>query len=132
MSSNPFLANNPFVTNDVSTAAASVSERVASDDLDLSAKTALEVKITWGEQVLFISHLSPARDVFVGDESEGPVDYKLPTPRVQIARVEGDSIVALTDDGMLPLSRGQSHVRKVSEMTVRIASVAAAKRARRR
>jgi hypothetical protein len=125
MNSNPFLANNPFVNN-VSSAAVA-SPRVNDEDLDLGAKTALEVKIMWGDQTLFITHLSPARDVFVGDESEGPVDYKLPTPRVQIARVEGDSIVAITDDGTLPLTRGQSHTRNVGEMTVRIASVAAAK-----
>lgn len=123
MSSNPFVINNPFLPSE----AAAPSPRIKDEDLDLSAKTALEVKITWGEQVLFVTHLSPARDVYVGDESEGSVDYNMPCARTQIARVEGDSIVALTDDGSIPLTRGQSHIRKIGDITVRIASVAAAK-----
>ncbi len=122
MSSNPFLTNNPFLPSE----AAAPSPRVQDEELDLSAKTALEVKITWGEQVLFITHLSPARDVFVGDESEGPVDYKLPCARTQIARADGESISALNEGGALPLSRGQSNVRQIGELTVRVANVAAA------
>ena len=136
MSSTPFY-NNPFLSNSNASLeqhvspAAGVSPRSNAEDLDLSAKTAVEVKITWGDQVLFITHLSPPRDVFVGDETEGPVDYKLPIARTQIVRADGDAIVALTDDGSLPLARGESSLRKLGDLTVRVASVAAAKPADR-
>lgn len=126
MSSTPFM-NNPFLSSATDSVAHAAAPRLNSDDLDLSAKTAVEVKISWGEQVLFITHLSPPRDVFVGDETEGPVDYKLPIARTQIVRAEGDTIVALTDDGAMPLSRGQSNLRQLADLTVRVASVAAAK-----
>lgn len=120
MSSIPF-STNPFLSN-----AATPATRSNDEELDLSAKTAVEVKITWGDQILFITHLSPPRDVFVGDETEGPVDYELPIARTQIVRADGDAIAAVNEDGSVPLSRGASNVRTLGELTVRIASVAAA------
>lgn len=113
------MFNNPFMPANAQPA--SVIDRE-----EPTAKTALEVQITWGDQTLFVTHLSPARDVFVGDESEGPVDYKLPIARTQLAHAFGDSIVALNESGEVALDRGKSVVRKLGEFTVRIAAVAAA------
>jgi hypothetical protein len=124
MSSTPFYTN-PFLPSESRAAEPVVTRN--EEDLDLNAKTAVEVKICWGEQVLFLTHLSPPRDVFVGDEAEGPVDYKMPIARTQIVAANGDSISAIGESGAVQLSRGQSNVRKLGELTVRIASVAAAK-----
>src|SRR5262245_61030651 len=111
MSSNPNvfgndLFNNPFVA---APPAIATKPPVVIEGVEIDSQSALEVEVRWGDQTLHIAHLSPARDVFVGDEAEGPVDYKLPMARVQIVRASGDSIVVLGEQGETTLTRGQKN-----------------------
>ncbi len=124
---NPFandLFNNPFVS-----AAPAIPKKppVVIEGVEIDSKSALEVEVRWGDQVLHVAHLSPARDVFVGDDAEGPVDYKLPTARTQIVRASGESVVVLGEQGETALARGQNSERRIGEFTVRCAVVAAGK-----
>jgi len=117
-------SNNPFV---VGVAPAVAPRPVVIEGVEIESQSALELEVRWGDQVLHLVHLSPPRDVFVGDESEGPVDYKLPVARTQIVRASGDSVVALTEQGDIALSRGGKNERRVGDFTVRCAVVAAGK-----
>jgi hypothetical protein len=127
MSSNQFFgsdfSNNPFVSAQPAIAA----KPVVIEGVEIESKSALEIEVRWGDQILHVMHLSPARDVFVGDDAEGPVDYKLPIARTQIARANGESVVALTEAGDVTLARGEKNERRIGDFTIRAAVVAAGK-----
>ena len=127
MSSNQFFgsdfSNNPFVAAQPAIA----TKPIVIEGVEIESKSALEIEVRWGDQVLHVMHLSPARDVFVGDDAEGPVDYKLPTARVQVVRASGESVVALNDAGDVALARGQKNERRIGDFTIHTAVVAAGK-----
>lgn len=125
---NPFLAPQPVPT----TAEHPQPQRPAREHVAPGEKIALSIEIAWGDQLLHVAHRplggqKPAGDVWVGDDAEGPVEYRLPTARTQVARVEGETVIAHIDGSERALERGERVAVKHGEFTVRLAVVAAAR-----
>lgn len=78
----------------------------------------------WGDRLLHVAHVSPPRDVWVGDDAEGAVDYVLPLRRTCVAHVEAgevavSSLVLESDAGVYRSAGGGA-------LRVRVAEVDAA------
>jgi len=119
---NPFLAQKPEVEP---TIVAPPKERIEPGD-----KTTLALEIVWGEQILHIAHhplSSATREVFVGDDAEGPVDYKLPMARSCVARIDGTTVRAIDGSRELVVAPGTREEVKLEAFTIRVGVVAAAR-----
>lgn len=115
---NPFLAQKPEPEAKL---AVSAEERI-----EPGQPTALAVEIRWDDQLLHVVHhplAKGAREIFVGDKSEGPVDYELPVARTRIATVVGEVVSANEET----VGRGERKEWKLEAFTIRVAHVAAAK-----
>lgn len=126
-SSKPNFANafyaNPFLAekHEAPVKLAPPPEKIEPGD-----KTAMAVEILWGDQLLHVVHhplANGAREIFVGDKSEGAVDYELPIARTCIARADATSVRA-NDESVEPGARKEW---KLDAFTIRVAQVAAAK-----
>lgn len=78
---------------------------VPSVEVESQVDTAVEIVLSWGGNVLFVSHLSPARTFWVGTSSDpaSPVDYVLPEEKLgctrrPLVRVVGDQISAVVPE----------------------------------
>ncbi len=127
------LFGNPFLAEARASAAPSArTSRVEEDDP--AAPSALEVTILWGDQALHVMHVSPPRDVFVGEE--GAVAYRLPAeklgaPRVQIAAVDGATVYACSSSesgGRTAIERGSRVSFERGGFVFRVAVVAAGRK----
>ncbi len=58
-------------------------------EVELAGVASVEVMILWGTNVLHVSHLTPPRDYFVGEESDQkrPADFLIPAEKLGATRV---------------------------------------------
>jgi hypothetical protein len=79
---------------------------VSSDEVELSHVQAVEVMVMWGTNVLHVSHLSPPRNFYVGEEQgkNFSTDYfipseKLGTTRMPVVIADASSIAVVIPSG---------------------------------
>lgn len=87
----------------------------------MRSSTAIELRVLWGDQLLRVAHVAPPRDVWVGDDAEGPVDFVLPLPRRRVAQViDGELVlsgIGVDGDGGAYRRSGDATLRvRVSEV----------------
>jgi hypothetical protein len=105
---------------------------VVLDDVEVAHLSSIEVVILWNSSVLHVSHLTPPRSFYVGEEvgKKTPCDYFLPSEAlgttrapIVVTRGAGSSLV------ILPSSRGHVDIQGQGKLT--LAELISSGRARR-
>lgn len=107
---------------------------VRSEEVELQHVLAAEVSIAWGANVLFVAHLVPPKNFYVGDEQsqDQPCDFLVPSEKLGTTRMplilaaRGDISVVVAahalgyiegaDGSRLPLAAARAHARPCAEL----------------